>query len=201
MFVRIAVFDPLPVFRHGIITTLREAGLGSEAPDDLFAWVDDDHRRLVLYTLHSTDDWISLAQLRRSHEDVLVVALLADTAVTTYVRALTSGAVAALPRNAEPAEVRAIVEAVLHGRTVLPIDVVRSLTSSDTPLDPATTVPSPHELEWLSHLSTGMTVTELADRAGYSERMMFRLLRTLYTRLRVSGRTEALLLARTRGWL
>jgi DNA-binding CsgD family transcriptional regulator len=45
------------------------------------------------------------------------------------------------------------------------------------------------------------TVRQLADRAGYSERMMFRLLRDLYDRLRVKGRTEALMLARERGWL
>jgi hypothetical protein len=57
MFVRIAVFDPLPLFRHGVMAALREVGLGGEAPDDLFGWIDEDHRTLVVLTLQSADDW------------------------------------------------------------------------------------------------------------------------------------------------
>jgi DNA-binding NarL/FixJ family response regulator len=132
---------------------------------------------------------------------VLVVAMLSDGAVATYVRALASGAVAALPRDAQPAKVRATVEAVIDGRIELPIDVLRSLTSSNTPTEADSSMPSPRELEWLSLLAAGVTVAALAERARYSERMMFRLLRELYKRMHVNNRTEALLLARERGWL
>jgi DNA-binding CsgD family transcriptional regulator len=44
-------------------------------------------------------------------------------------------------------------------------------------------------------------VGQLADQAGYSERAMFRMLRNLYAKLKVSTRTEALMHARERGWL
>jgi len=37
MLVRIAVADPLPVFRHGVVEILRAAGFESETPDDIFA--------------------------------------------------------------------------------------------------------------------------------------------------------------------
>ena len=50
-------------------------------------------------------------------------------------------------------------------------------------------------------LAGGVTVAQLAAQVGYSERMMFRLLRELYDRLHVRGRTDALMLARERGWL
>jgi len=41
----------------------------------------------------------------------------------------------------------------------------------------------------------------IAERAGYSERMMFRLLRDLYQRWGVANRTEAIIHARDNGWL
>jgi DNA-binding NarL/FixJ family response regulator len=202
MFVRIAVFDPLPLFRHGVVVALREAGLGGELPDELFAWMDDDCPRLVLLTLDSAADWERLDRLCGTYDDVLVVALLTDDTVTTHVRALVSGAAAAVSRDAQPSAVCALVEAVIGGRTVLPIDVLRSLTSATSdPTEPGVRTPTPQQMEWLRHLSAGMTVAELAERAGFSERMMFRLLRQLYERMQVKGRTEALLLARERGWL
>ena len=201
MFVRIAVFDPLPLVRYGIVAALRDAGLNGETPDDILAWIDDDHRRLIVLTLHSATDWEHLAQLRRSYDHVLVVALLTDDTVTTQVRALTSGAVAVLPRHAPAETVRAAVEAVIGGHTALPIEVVRRLTAADVQANPDATAPSPREMEWLSGLSIGITVAQLAKQAGYSERMMFRLLRELYNRMGVGGRTEALLMARERGWL
>jgi DNA-binding NarL/FixJ family response regulator len=201
MSVRIAVFDPLPVYRHGIMTILREAGLSGESPNDVFAWMDGDHPRLVVLSLLGGDDWEQLGRLCRTYDDVLVVALLTDDAVTTHVRALTAGAVAAVPRDAQPSAVRATVEAVIAGRTVLPIDVLRGLTTPGAVTPPEEVPPSPRELGWLRELSTGATVADVADRAGYSERMMFRLLRELYTRMRTGSRTEALLLAGERGWL
>jgi DNA-binding NarL/FixJ family response regulator len=201
MFVRIAVLDPLPLFRHGVMAALWEAGLGSESPQDAFAWMNGGHRRLVVLGLHSADDWERLSQLCQAYDDVLVVALLPDDDVTTHVRALASGAVAALPRDAEPAAVREIVEDVIEGRTVLPVEVLRGLRSYGVAAKPDESLPNAREMEWLRRLSTGVTVAELADRAGYSERMMFRLLRELYKRMRVGNRTEALLLARERRWI
>nr|WP_062342824.1 response regulator transcription factor [Herbidospora sakaeratensis] len=201
MFIRIAVFDPLPLYRHGIIAILREAGLSSEAPEEVFAWMDNDHFPLVVLSLQASDDWELLERLCRTRSNLLVIALLPDDAIATHVRALASGAVATLPREAEPSAVRATVEAVISGRTVLPIGVLRGLTSHDAATTPEPALLSPRELEWLRHLSTGATVADLAERAGYSERMMFRLLRDLYKRMRAGNRTEALLLAREHGWI
>ncbi|MBB5082330.1 DNA-binding NarL/FixJ family response regulator [Nonomuraea endophytica] len=141
-------------------------------------------------------DSLRAAQAAANH-----AVLRPDDAVTTHVRALAAGAVAAVPRDVQPSAVRATVESVVAGRTVLPIDVLRGLTTPGAVTPPEAVPPSPRELGWLRELSTGATVADVADRAGYSERMMFRLLRELYTRMRAGNRTEALLLARERGWL
>jgi DNA-binding NarL/FixJ family response regulator len=61
--------------------------------------------------------------------------------------------------------------------------------------------PSSREIGWLRDLANGVSVGRIAEGAGYSERMMFRLLRDLYARLGARNRTEALMLARERDWI
>lgn len=201
MSVRIAVLDPLPVFRHGVMAALGDAGFRSETPEDLMAWVRDEQRRVVLMTLRSADDWALLGQLHRARPDVIVVAILEDAGVTAYVRALSAGAVSAVPRDAAPEGIRQVFEAAMRGISLLPVEVVRALASPGERSPQAQDAPTAHEIEWLQQLAGGVTVAQLADRAGYSERAMFRLLRSLYAKLDVKSRTEALMLAHERGWL
>ena len=52
----IAVLDPLPVFRRGMIATLGEAGFDPEAPDDLLTWIRQENRMVVLLTLEAPSD-------------------------------------------------------------------------------------------------------------------------------------------------
>jgi DNA-binding NarL/FixJ family response regulator len=201
MSVRIAISDPLPAFRRGIMAILGDAGFDSEAPDDLMAWLRDEQRRVILMTLQSTEDWALLEQLRRSRPDIIVIAVLEGTSVASYVRALTAGAVSALPRDAPAEGVRQVFEAAMRGASLLPTDVIRALASPGEPPPHAPDAPSARELEWLQELARGATVVQLANRAGYSERAMFRLLRGLYAKMEVKNRTEALMQARERGWL
>jgi DNA-binding NarL/FixJ family response regulator len=198
--VHIAVSDPLPVFRRGMIATLGEAGFDSETPDDLLAWIQQEHRRVVLLTLDAPTDWALLAELRHVRSDLVVVAVLTDVSVQAYVRAVVTGAAAAVPRDASPQAVRRVFEEAVEGFSVLPMEVVKALAEPHRreELGP---MPPTHELEWLRELAGGVTVAQLALRSGYSERAMFRLLRDLYKRLNVSSRTEALILAQQRGWL
>ena len=198
--IRIAVSDPLPVYRRGIMATLGEAGFDPEAPDDLLTWVREEQRQVVLLTLDGPSDWALLAELRHTRADLVVVAVLTDVSVQTYVRAVLTGAAAAVPRDATPDVVKRVFEEALEGFSVLPVEVVQTLAA---PHHRAADEPSPpqHELAWLRELAGGATVAQLAERSGYSERAMFRLLRVLYQRLDVSNRTEALMLAKQRGWL
>ena len=201
MSVRVAVFDPLPVFRHGIMAALSVSGVGSEAPEDLMTWIHQEPCQVILMTLQSAGDWELLARLHRAQPGVVVVAVLEDTDVGSYVRALASGAVSAVPRDTPPEGIRQVFEAAVSGTSVLPTEVVRVLLSSGESVPDASERLSPREIEWLQQLANGTTVAQLADQAGYSERAMYRLLRGLYVKLNVKTRTEALMLARERGWL
>jgi DNA-binding NarL/FixJ family response regulator len=203
MSVRIAVSDPLPLFRRGIMATLGDAGFEPEDPEDLLAWIRQEQRRVVVLTLQSPKDWTLLAQLHDDQADVLVVAVLADASVPAYVQAVLAGATAVLPREAPVDMVQRVFGAALRGESLLPAEVVRTLASPRPTAETGTGTgtPSVREIEWLRELASGGTVAQLAARAGYSERAMFRLLRDLYARLQVRNRTEAMMLARERGWL
>jgi DNA-binding NarL/FixJ family response regulator len=198
--VLIAVSDPLPLYRRGIIATLGEAGFASEAPADLLTWIREDQRRVVVLTLDGPSDWTVLAELRQTQADLVVVAVLTDESVQYYAKALLMGAAAVVPRTASPEVIKRVFEEALAGFSVLPVAVAQGLAARH---HRAAEQPAPpeHELAWLRELAGGATVAQLAERSGYSERAIFRLLRDLYQRLEVRNRTEALMLAHQRGWL
>jgi len=196
----VAVWDPLPIYRRGMLATLSAAGFAVETAADLLDWAQQEHRLVVMLTLSTPADWAVLERLREERPAVLVVAVLPDADAQSYVRAVAAGATSAVPRDAAPEAVRRVVEDVLRGVSSLPAEAMAALAA---PHERPTHVPepSPPELDWLRELAVGATVAQLAERSGYSERAMFRLLRELYARLGVRNRTEALMLAQRRGWL
>jgi DNA-binding NarL/FixJ family response regulator len=200
MVVRIAVTDPLPVFRRGVMAILRDAGFEPEAPEDPLAWARDRQAAALIVTLLSNNDWELLETLHRSTADTVLVALLEQVTVETSVRALRAGAVCILPRDTSPVALSQAFSAAMNGQTLISLDVLRALTITGPPaLEDEH--PSPQEREWLRGLSRGETVAHLGTESGYSERMMFRLLRDLYTRIGAHGRTDALIKAQAKGWL
>jgi DNA-binding NarL/FixJ family response regulator len=196
----VAVSDPLPIYRQGMLATLAAAGYAAEAAGDLLDWAQQEYRLVVMLTLWTPADWAVLERLRDERPAVVVVAVLPEADPHAYVRAVAAGATSAVPRDAAPETVRRIVEDVLRGISSLPAEAVAALAA---PHERPTHMPepSPPERDWLRELAVGATVAQLAERSGYSERAMFRLLRELYARLGVRNRTEALMLAQRRGWL
>jgi DNA-binding NarL/FixJ family response regulator len=186
---------------RGLMTVLGDAGFEPRTAEELLAWIRDEQRPVVLLSLLSTDDWSLLTRLRETRSDTMVIAVLADTSTRSHVQAILGGAVTAVARDALPETVRKVFEAAVAGNSLLPVDVIRALTTSQSLPDDEEPAPSPQEIGWLRELASGTTVAHLADHAGYSERAMFRLLRALYLRIGARNRTEALMRAHERGWL
>ncbi len=199
MVLRVAVVDPLPFFRHGLMAEIAAAGYLAEETDDVVAWAAVPEARIILFTIRALDDWATLDAVCRVSTGNGVIVLLDQPSPDAYVRALTAGAVTALPRDADPAALREVFQAAAAGRSVVPTDVLRTLIRSG-PAE-AERGPSADELSWLRQLAHGDNVADVAGRSGYSERMMFRLLRDLYTKLGQRNRTEALIYAKAQGWL
>lgn len=201
MSIRVAVSDPLPMFRKGVMACLDDVHVETETTPDLRTWARGADKRVILLTIHATADWDLLADLCHIHHDVVVVAVLEEATVTSYLRAISSGAASAMPRTVSMTELRAVFLAAVEGSTLLPTEVVRALAKRDTETATAPEQPSTREISWLRDLANGTSVARIADNAGYSERMMFRLLRDLYTRLGARNRTEALILAKEHDWI
>jgi DNA-binding NarL/FixJ family response regulator len=199
--IRIAVSDPLPLFRRGLMAVLGDAGFEPQTPEELLTWIREEQRPVVLLSLLSSDDWTLLARMREARADTMVIAVLSDASTRSHVEAILGGAIAAVTRDALPETVRKVFDAAVAGKSVLPVEVVRGLITSQALQDEDEWVPSPQEVGWLRELALGTTVARLADRAGYSERAMFRLLRNLYIQMGARNRTEALFRAHERGWL
>lgn len=183
--VRIAVVDPLPMFRQGIVAVLEASGHTVETPTDVVAWARRGMATLVLLTVVSESDWELLGQLCAVTTSQLVIALLDTESATVGARAVRAGARSVLPRAVTVATLRRTVEARIDGQAVMPAAVTAVLAEPQTVSEQGL---SADQLSWLRQLAAGATVAQLADQAGYSERAMFRLLRMLYRQMGVRAR-------------
>jgi DNA-binding NarL/FixJ family response regulator len=193
-----AVFDPLPLFRLGMLASLGGGDdLGSLA--DLSAWLEPRRPAMLLLTLQDTDDDATLHESTR-HPDVLVVAVLSTFTVAAAARALRDGASHVVARDSDPELIRKVVAEVEAGVVRLPLAVVRAAMgqprSGGNRPDP-----SDDEIAWLRALASGRSVAEVALQSAISERRLYRRLSDLYRRLGVANRTQALMVGRDEGWL
>ncbi|MEV4481719.1 DNA-binding response regulator [Micromonospora coxensis] len=200
MAVPVGVFDPLPMFRQGVVAVLSAAGYDADDPKDVVAWAGQASTGVVLLTLGADEDWQLLGQLHERTQTAVVV-LFDEVDAVTAARALRAGARSVLPRQVTAAALCRTIEATLDGQAVLPSNAATVLASGETTSDPGEAMPSEEQRTWLLRLATGTTVARLAVEAGYSERAMYRLLQALYEQIGVEGRMQAIIRAQARGWL
>jgi DNA-binding NarL/FixJ family response regulator len=213
MRIQVAVWDPLPLYRRGVMAILSDLGLlvdCQEEPEDVVAWSAGQDRHVALITVdasRSDRGWNAVARLKglESESKLIVVAVLADDTLDAYVRAIVTGATSAVARNAGPEVLCQVFLEAVQGRSLLPAAVVAALVSRVGPsrVGPvqAHERPSEQHLEWLRYLSKGVSIAELAQTIGYSERAMYRLLKDLYATIGARNRTEALIKASQGGWI
>jgi len=128
-----------------------------------------------------------------------IVGLAEDPTASWAAQALRSGLSAILPRHATAAEILAAVEAASVGLIVLHPGALGSLLSEQLP--PAHLAPhspnqalSPREIEILGMLAEGLGNKEIAWRLKISEHTVKFHISSIFTKLDVSSRTEAVTL-------
>lgn len=194
---KVAVLDPLACYRLGLACALSLAGYEPFEPPDVEEWVRSGDPGAVVITLLDDDDAKRLATLRACAPDTPELALLPEVTVEAYRWAMSCGATAAVDRSAAAEEIVECLTAACTGRVVMPAALATALALAVAPVEhPSLTAA---EVGWLTGLSAGRTVLELAREVGYSEREMYRRLNALYAHMGVSGRTEALLAAQRWG--
>ncbi len=178
---------------------LSVVGHQTETPSDLVRWARRRTSALVLMTLTGDSEWRLLARLREAGVTVPIMVLIDAGSVEQGVRAVRIGARSVLPRSIAGDALQWTATATMDGHSVLPAEVVARLATG-VPPEIVQAVP-PDRIGWLQQLASGATVAQLADRVGYSERAMFRLLNALYRDIGARNRIEALMLARDKGWI
>ena len=186
----VTVIDHCPVYGHGLVRALEEAGYSADA-----AAGPDEAADLTVAVVRSDEDRVRLASI---DDEPLVVAVLEDDSPQRYAEALAAGASVVV---AEDAPVTAVVEALqaaMEGRTVLPIPVAQQLARGAARGCPPL---SGEEIGWLRKLAHGVPVSQLAEESFHSERDMYRVLGRLYARIGVAGRAEAIVAATRWGFV
>ena len=132
---------------------------------------------------------------------VLVLSMYGDEAAA--VGAMTAGARGYLLKGAGHAEVAAALRAVVAGQAVLGGEVAELLLSRIGAAGRPSTYPFPtlteREREVLDRLVAGARTNEIAASLSLSPKTVSNQLTSIYSKLGVVDRTEAILLARERG--
>lgn len=165
---------------------------------------------VVLLELESLDgetkEWLGAPSGAPSGlmDAVPVVALVEDLDGSTARELVRTGLRAVLPRNASSAQITAAVEAAAAGLVVLHPDMAGSLGPAVSPVSearsrsghPALTV---REIEVLRMLADGLGNKLIADRLGVSEHTVKFHIASIFNKLDVSNRTEAVTVGLRRG--
>jgi DNA-binding NarL/FixJ family response regulator len=176
------------------MVVLAEASYVPEQPDDPLAWAAKEGPRAVLLAVEASEDLGLMIDLQAEREDLVVVALVRDASPDAFCQALSLGACSAAGWDATGEEVIALLAAGLQDRSIIPTPVARRLARQRSGGQPAVGL-TEMQVEWLSRLASGVTVSALAARAGYSEREMYRLLAATYQVLGTENRSQALVKA------
>jgi DNA-binding NarL/FixJ family response regulator len=193
---RVAIIDPLPAFRQGMMAVLRAHWFSCEAPDDFLGWIRRPERRAALLGVYDAEGLDLVRRVHHTSPAATIVALLDAQRASQYRSVLRAGATAAVSRAAEPERMVMVLERALHDDCVLPRPIAQALAAEHTVYHNVRL--SSEQIAWLHALADGATVSQIAHEAGYSTRQFFRILRHMFDLMGVSNRHEAV--ARAAEW-
>ncbi len=115
--------------------------------------------------------------------------------------AIESGASGYLLKSASASEVVAAIRAVASGQIVLHPDVARHIFGKRTASSDSSVELSPREVEVLRLAARGGRTRDMAETLSVSVRTIESSFTSIFNKLGVSSRTEAIVYAAARGWI
>ena len=212
--IRVLIADDHPVFRYGLRALLKaepgfevvgEATTGDEAIASAATLQPD----VILMDLNmpGVNGIEATAQILRQHPQIaiLVVTMFDDD---TVIAAMRAGARGYLIKGAEGDETVRAIRAVSHGEAIFSPAVAHRLLAhfavSPSSPDPAPPVPvfpelSERERDILTLIAQGYTNPAIADRLFLSPKTVRNHVSSIFGKLQVSSRAEAIIRAREAG--
>lgn len=188
------VVDPVPAFRSGLGSALLSAGFDVQEPEDLEAWVAQHRSSLVVVCIENHQ---AIAKRLSLDPSTLVMGLVSSANPYQHSLAAQLGCQSAVSRKAAVDRIVAAAVETVKGHVLVPQSTWKALARQRPPPERL----CEEQMQILSELATGITIAELADRQGYSRRQMYRRLHGLYRNLNVNNRSQALVVAASRGLL
>jgi DNA-binding NarL/FixJ family response regulator len=183
---RVCVLAPTPTLRAGLSALLAQADPALELLEDAEGGRDDAD---VLVIAEPEDVAALIGEGRQG-----VVVLSDDEAIAETLRSLPLRGWAVLPTYATAPELRAAVLAAAHGMVALPSAMAALLIaapSTSRPIEAPRKPLTPRELEVLELVSQGLPSKLIAHALGVSESTVKYHLSSIYAKLGVASRTEA----------
>ena len=211
--IRVVLADDHAVVRKGIRQFMEEAGditVVAEAADGDAALEAIQREKPDVAVLDiQMPRRTGIEVTRAVRDERLPVGVLVLTAYDDdpYVQAvLEAGANGYVLKNASSDEIVQAVHTVNEGQMALDPAVARKIVSrwmsaGQTPPEPAEARPTPREMEVLKLLTRGFTNKAIAAQMKISERTVQGHIASLFGKLSVSSRTEAVVRAAQLGWV
>ena len=211
--IRVVLADDHAVVRKGIRQFMEEAGditVVAEAADGDAALQAIQREKPDVAVLDiQMPRRTGIEVTRAVRDERLPVGVLVLTAYDDdpYVQAvLEAGANGYVLKNASSDEIVQAVHTVNEGQMALDPAVARKIVSrwmsaGQTPPEPAQMRPTPREMEVLRLLTRGFTNKAIAAQMKISERTVQGHIASLFEKLAVSSRTEAVVRAAQLGWV
>jgi DNA-binding NarL/FixJ family response regulator len=207
--IRVLVADDHPMVRDGLralftgypdIDLIGEATTGREAIKA--AVIDRPDVIIMDLAMPDTDGFSATAEINRAAPDVAVLILTMSDDDATVTRAMRSGARGYLLKGATKEEIVRAVTAVAGGEAIFGPSIARRILARLAAVGPsADPFPqlTPREHDVLRLLAQGLSNTAIAARLGLSLKTVNNNTSSVFSKLNVSGRTQAAALAREHG--
>lgn len=195
---RVILADDHPLFRHALRIVI-----GRTQPDLTISEVEtlagaktilDRESDVVLVTLDlkmsDCDDFAGLLSLRGSHPQIPIVVVSSTCDANTINYAMTFGAAGFIPKSSTGAEIGDALETILGGETWVPAGSYASLVPEAIKSVASLT---PAQLQILMGLRRGLRNKEIAHEMGVTEKTVRAYTTTMFRKLGVSSRTQALI--------
>lgn len=179
-------------YRQAVYAGLDQTRFEPVAAENPEQWaLNNDEFKMVVIQPTEPGDWLVIEKLSGLPQ-ALVVVLTPDLSTEQFAHALALGCDGVVYADTTVEIIVSVIKAAWRGEVVLPVQaaqlMAKAMRQETYDVPPLTS----DEKQLLGELAVGCTVVELARQVGWSDRTLRRRLQTVYIKLGVANRAQAI---------